>query len=75
MHVLQKLGGWQTPAMVQRYAHLGMDDLKRYAEQVRMQESPPGYVLATPEKTKGRRSDPKSLKYLAPEVGLEPTTP
>ena len=51
MHVLQKLGGWQTPAMVQRYAHLGMDDLKRYAEQVRMQESPPGYVLATPEKT------------------------
>lgn len=51
MHVLQKLGGWQTPAMVQRYAHLGMDDLKRYAEQVRMEESPPGYVLATPEKT------------------------
>ena len=50
MHVLQKLGGWQTPAMVQRYAHLGMDDLKRYAEQVRMQEPPPGYVLATAEK-------------------------
>jgi integrase len=41
MHVLQKLGGWQTPAMVQRYAHLGMDDLKRYAEQVRLQEGRP----------------------------------
>lgn len=40
MHVLQKLGGWQTPAMVQRYAHLGMNDLKRYAEQVTM-EAPP----------------------------------
>lgn len=51
MHVLQKLGGWQTPAMVQRYAHLGMDDLKRYAEQVRMQELPPSYDLATPERT------------------------
>lgn len=48
MHVLQKLGGWQTPAMVQRYAHLRMDDLKRYAEQVRMQESQNGYDLATP---------------------------
>lgn len=47
MHILQKLGGWQTPLMVQRYAHLGMDDLKRYAEQVRMNETPPGYDLAT----------------------------
>ena len=61
--------------MVQRYAHLGMDDLKGYAEQVRMQESQTGYDLATLEKTKGRRSDPKLLKHLAPEVGLEPTTP
>jgi hypothetical protein len=52
-----------------------MDDLKRYAEQVRMQETPPGYVVATAEKTKGRRSDPNSLIDLAPEVGLEPTTP
>jgi hypothetical protein len=33
--------------MVQRYAHLGMDDLKRYAEQVRMSEPPPSYDLAT----------------------------
>lgn len=49
MHVLQKLGGWATPAMVQRYAHLGMDDLKRYAEQVRIQETPAGYDLATLE--------------------------
>jgi hypothetical protein len=49
MHVLQKLGGWATPSMVQRYAHLGMDDLKRYAEQVRMQETPAGYDLATLE--------------------------
>ena len=75
MHVLQKLGGWQTPAMVQRYAHLGMDDLKRYAEQVRMEEPNNGYDLATSEMKKGRRSDPKSLKTMAPEVGLEPTTP
>ncbi len=49
MHVLQKLGGWRTPLMVQRYAHLGMDDLKRYAEQVRLKETLPGYDLATLE--------------------------
>ena len=75
MHVLQKLGGWQTPAMVQRYAHLGMDDLKRYAEQVRMQESQNGYDLATSQKENGPVGPRKSLKNLAPEVGLEPTTP
>lgn len=46
MHALQTLGGWQTPAMVQRYAHLGLGDLKRYAEQVRM-EPTPSYDLAT----------------------------
>lgn len=49
MHVLQKLGGWATAAMVQRYAHLGMDDLKRYAEQVRIQEVVGSYDLATLE--------------------------
>ena len=47
MHVLQALGGWQTPAMVQRYAHLGMDDLKRYAERVQMREPAASYDLAT----------------------------
>lgn len=46
MHALQTLGGWQTPSMVQRYAHLGLCDLKRYAEQVRI-EPTSGYDLAT----------------------------
>ena len=36
--------------MVQYYAHLGMDDLKRYAEQVRIQQPAAGYGLATLEK-------------------------
>ena len=36
--------------MVQRYAHLGMDDLKRYAEQVRIRQPAAGYDLATLEK-------------------------
>uniref|UniRef100_UPI002D1FA3E4 tyrosine-type recombinase/integrase n=1 Tax=Dokdonella sp. TaxID=2291710 RepID=UPI002D1FA3E4 len=75
MHVLQKLGGWQTPAMVQRYAHLGMDDLKRYAEQVRMEELTTGYDFATSEKQSGPEGPLKTLKYLAPEAGLEPATP
>ena len=55
MHALQVLGGWQTPAMVQRYAHLGMDDLKRYADRVRMEEPAAGYDLATQETKKTPR--------------------
>lgn len=34
LHVLQALGGWQQPAMVQRYAHLGAEHLVEYAERV-----------------------------------------
>lgn len=50
MHALQKLGGWQTAAMVQRYAHLRMDDLKRYADQVQLGDLVPSYDLATQRK-------------------------
>ena len=34
MSVLQKLGGWSTLAMVQRYAHLATDHLVEYAEKI-----------------------------------------
>lgn len=34
LHVLQELGGWSTPAMVQRYAHLSAAHLATYAENV-----------------------------------------
>jgi integrase len=31
LHVLQELGGWETPAMVRRYAHLASEHLAVYA--------------------------------------------
>jgi integrase len=31
LHVLQELGGWETPAMVRRYAHLAVSHLAPYA--------------------------------------------
>ncbi|MCL2430538.1 MAG: site-specific integrase [Alphaproteobacteria bacterium] len=31
LHVLQELGGWETPAMVRRYAHLATEHLAPYA--------------------------------------------
>lgn len=32
--VLQELGGWKRPDMVQRYAHLGVDHLAEYAKNI-----------------------------------------
>jgi integrase len=32
LHVLQELGGWETPAMVRRYAHLAVGHLAPYAD-------------------------------------------
>jgi integrase len=34
LHVLQELGGWSGPEMVQRYAHLSADHLKAYADRL-----------------------------------------
>jgi integrase len=34
LHVLQELGGWKTPAMVQRYAHLAPEHLAEHAERI-----------------------------------------
>lgn len=35
LHVLQELGGWSDPSMVQRYAHLSASHLKVYADQLK----------------------------------------
>lgn len=32
MHVLQELGGWSTPEMVQKYAHLSADHLAQWVD-------------------------------------------
>lgn len=34
MHVLQQLGGWRSPEMVQRYAHLSSDHLAEYVDRM-----------------------------------------
>jgi integrase len=34
LHVLQELGGWETPSMVRRYAHLASEHLAAYAGRV-----------------------------------------
>lgn len=34
LHILQKMGGWKTPSMVQVYAHLGADHMAADAERI-----------------------------------------
>jgi integrase len=50
LHVLQELGGWRTPAMVRRYAHLTGTHLAchvdAFGSRVRVREQQ-GYDLAT----------------------------
>lgn len=40
LHVLQELGGWRTPAMVQRYAHLAPEHLAEHAERISAPRKP-----------------------------------
>ena len=50
-HELQRLGGWRTSVMVERYAHLAPDHLATAAS--RLDSMLGGYDLATLEKKKG----------------------
>jgi integrase len=50
-HELQRLGGWRSSVMVERYAHLAPDHLAQAAN--RLDPLLSGYDLATPEKQKG----------------------
>lgn len=45
-HELQKLGGWQVPAMVERYAHVAPEALQGAASRL---DAFSGYVAATPD--------------------------
>ncbi|QOZ85821.1 hypothetical protein DXT74_14985 [Chromobacterium sp. Rain0013] len=40
MHVLQELGGWESPEMVQRYAHLSKEHLAEYVGRLHGTNSP-----------------------------------
>jgi integrase len=50
-HELQRLGGWRSSVMVERYAHLAPDHLAKAAG--RLDSLLAGYDLATSEKEKG----------------------
>jgi len=50
-HELQRLGGWRSSVMVERYAHLAPDHLAKAAN--RIDSLLGGYDLATLEKAKG----------------------
>jgi integrase len=50
-HELQRLGGWRTSVMVERYAHLAPDQLAKAAS--RLDSLLGGYDLATLEKQEG----------------------
>ncbi len=47
-HELQRLGGWKTGAMVERYAHVAPEALEGAANRL---DAFGGYVLATPQST------------------------
>jgi integrase len=55
-HELQRLGGWRSSVMVERYAHLAPDHLASAAS--RIDSLLGGYDLATPERIKGPATTP-----------------
>jgi len=59
LYALQELGGWESPEMVRRYAHLSADHLAPYANQLAMLRKPCDAEKGTnpsqgPEKQKGQ---------------------
>ncbi len=58
-HELQRLGGWRSSVMVERYAHLAPDHLANAAN--RLDSLFGGYVLATSETKKGSAENANPL--------------
>jgi integrase len=54
-HELQRMGGWKTAAMVERYAHVAPDHLAQAA--ARLESVGVGYNLATVNQTGGGKHD------------------
>lgn len=71
-HELQRLGGWKTLSMVERYAHIAPEGLQQAAG--RLDNVLRGYALATPEKKGGLTMTASPSHTLVGRVGLEPTT-
>jgi len=62
LHALQELGGWASPAMVQKYAHLSSEHLAQWVDR-----KPAVLVKAVPESgtflTTGKEKGVRLLAY------------
>ena len=59
LYALQEMGGWESPEMVRRYAHLSAEHLAPYADRLgalRVVDEPVGHVLVTPQEWGGASS-------------------
>jgi integrase len=65
--VLQSLGGWSSPRMVSRYAHLRPSDLRPYADAV-------GTIMDTALSNSSFKNSENSNQIMVPGRGLEPPT-
>jgi integrase len=52
LHALQELGGWASPEMVQRYAHLSAGHLANYADNIGGQRTTGAKLVAISDRTK-----------------------
>ena len=71
-HELQRLGGWKTASMVERYAHLAPDHLANAAS--RIDSVFDGYDLATVDQNEKRLASLQTALVLVGRAGIEPTT-
>jgi integrase len=56
LHVLQELGGWSSPEMVQKYAHLSSEHLAQWVDKTPVAKTVPEIdTVLTTEKEKGYR--------------------
>ncbi len=69
LNVLQELGGWASPQMVQRYAHLAPGYLAQYANRLRPLGQDLAIVMASDDAEPTGNAD--GMGWL---MGLEPTT-
>lgn len=66
--VLQALGGWSSPRMVTRYAHLKPSDMRPHADAV-------GTILDTALTiSASKKEDESAIKQVVPGRGIEPPT-
>jgi hypothetical protein len=73
LYTVQRLGGWKTAVMVQRYAHLSPDHMRAAVERLARNES--GTQSGT-GRFRGNPGDGVSAEeHMVTRLGVEPRTP